>query len=152
MGQRDAVDVFQITTHRQSAREPGDPHVEPGQQLLNVGRGDFAFHRRIRRQDHFAHPFFAHSLDQAVESITPADGGGTDIALRNRRFAVMPVDLELTLADGSKLRVRLPVEIWQAGDRFVYRAQTTPRVVRAEIDPDRTLPDAVPANNAASAP
>ncbi len=47
--------------------KPGNPHVHAGQQLLNVGGGDLALHRRIGRQNHLAHPALPHPLHQAVQ-------------------------------------------------------------------------------------
>jgi len=91
------------------------------------------------------------SLDQAIESIQPGDNGATKITVVNLGSAVMPVDLELTLADGSKQQVQLPVEIWYRGNRFVHQVQTTQKVVHAEINPDGTLPDVNRDNNTADA-
>jgi hypothetical protein len=59
----------------------------------------------------------------------------------------MPAELELTYADGSSERVRLPVEMWNLGPGFGYRVRGERRVVRAELDPRRVLPDIDRSNN-----
>ena len=79
------------------------------------------------------------------------DDGSATIVLRNLGSAVMPVELELTLADNSKQTVKLPVEIWYRGDRFAYQTKTAKPVTTAEINPDRTLPDVNRQNNVATA-
>ena len=55
--------------------------------------------------------------------------------------------LSLTLADGSKTVVKLPVEMWNLGSQFVYRVPEKKRVTRADIDPKHALPDFDRANN-----
>ena len=90
------------------------------------------------------------SLDQAVESVQSSDDGTTTIVLRNFGSAVMPVELELTLADGGKQTVKLPVEIWYRGNRFTYQTKLAKAVTKAEINPDRMLPDVNRENNVAS--
>ena len=44
----------------------------------------------------------------------------TQVTLANLGDAVMPVELELGFEDGTTELVKLPVEIWYAGDRYVY--------------------------------
>ena len=88
------------------------------------------------------------ALDQSVESVKQAPDGSAQITLANLGDAVMPVDLELTLDDGTSHSVRLPVEIWYGGSRFVYETQPGRTIVRARVNPDGTLPDAVASNDA----
>lgn len=74
--------------------------------------------------------------------------GETQIFLSNRREMVMPAELMLVFDDGSTDTVRLPVEIWNLGDRFAYAVSTGgKRVVRVELDPRHVLPDMDRANN-----
>jgi len=73
---------------------------------------------------------------------------GSRVFLSSRREMVMPVELKLTYDDGTSDVVKLPVEIWNLGGRFTYAVPaTTKRVVRAELDPRRVLPDVDRANN-----
>jgi hypothetical protein len=62
--------------------------------------------------------------------------------------AVMPVELELGFEDATTEMVKLPVEIWYAGNRYVYQLEPGKAVVSARVNPDGTLPDAVTSNDA----
>jgi hypothetical protein len=92
------------------------------------------------------------ALDQAVESVKQAPDGAALITLRSLGAAVMPVELELTFADGSTQVVKLPVEIWYGGNRYVYRFMPGKAIVRARVNPDGQFPDLVPGNDAWTAP
>src|SRR5437867_5081559 len=61
-------------------------------------------------------------LDQAVDSVTTRADGGSDVHLSNRGTMVMPAEISITFADGARSTVKLPVEMWNLGSRFVYRA------------------------------
>jgi Peptidase family M1 domain len=87
-------------------------------------------------------------LDQAVDSLATREGGGSNVFLSNRREMVMPVELRLSYADSSTEIVRLPVDMWNLGDRFTYRVPGTRRVVAATLDPRQVLPDGDRGNNA----
>ena len=60
---------------------------------------------------------------------------------------VMPAELRLTFADGSDATVKLPIEMWNLGSPFNYRPPQKKRVVRAEVDPRRAMPDVNRDNN-----
>ena len=51
---------------------------------------------------------------------------GTDVYLSNRGDMVMPTELKLYYSDGQREVVRLPVEMWNLGPRFTYRAPVRP--------------------------
>jgi hypothetical protein len=57
------------------------------------------------------------------------------------------VEIALRLDDGSTERVKLPVEIWYAGNRYVYQVKQGKTIVSARVNPDATLPDAVTTND-----
>jgi hypothetical protein len=59
----------------------------------------------------------------------------------------MPVLAEITEADGSKKRVRLPVETWERGGVWIFRVNTTHKLTSVVLDPDRVLPDMNRTNN-----
>jgi peptidase M1-like protein len=86
-------------------------------------------------------------LDQAVDSVVVREDGGSNVYLSNRGQMIMPAELALTFADGSRESVRLPVEMWNLGPQFTYREGTSRRVVKAELDPRSALPDINRANN-----
>ncbi len=92
------------------------------------------------------------ALDQSVESVKQAPDSVALITLRSLGGAVMPVELELGFADGTTQLVKLPVEIWYGGNRYVYRIATGRAIVRARVNPDGRFPDLVPTNDAWSAP
>jgi hypothetical protein len=86
-------------------------------------------------------------LDQSVDSVTMRPDGGANVHLSNRGAMVMPAELSLTFDDGTQSVVKLPVEMWNLGDRFVYQVPEKKRVRRAEVDPRRALPDIERTNN-----
>jgi len=86
-------------------------------------------------------------LDQAVDSVSRGADGTASVHLRNRGSMVMPAELSISFGDGTTSTVKLPVEMWNLGDRFVYRVPGS-KVVRAvEIDPRHALPDIDRSNN-----
>jgi hypothetical protein len=92
------------------------------------------------------------SLDQAVESVSDSADGSTRVALENRGSAVMPVELQLTASNGTTSLVKLPVEIWYGGNRYVYRLPPGKHVVAATVNPDGAFPDVDPNDDAWRAP
>jgi hypothetical protein len=87
------------------------------------------------------------ALDQSVESVKQDSAGTSQITLVNLGDAVMPVELELGYEDGTTEMVKLPVEIWYEGNRYVYDVKPGKVVVSARINPDGTLPDALATND-----
>jgi peptidase M1-like protein len=86
-------------------------------------------------------------LDQSVDSVATRADGGPNVYIGNRGTMVMPAEISLTFADGSKTIVKLPVEMWNLGSQFVYRVAEKKRVTRAEVDPRHALPDIDRGNN-----
>ncbi len=86
-------------------------------------------------------------LDQAVDSVRSSPDSGSAVYLSNRRKMVMPAELELTYADGRTERIHLPIEMWNQGPRFTYRAPKGKTVVKADLDPRHALPDVDRGNN-----
>jgi hypothetical protein len=86
-------------------------------------------------------------LDQAVDSTSRGTDGITTVYLHNRGTMVMPAELLLTFEDGTMSTVKLPVEMWNLGDRFTYRVMGSKLVRAIEIDPRHALPDIDRANN-----
>jgi hypothetical protein len=87
-------------------------------------------------------------LDQAVDSVARGPDGTTRVYLHNRGTMVMPATLALTFDDGTTQQVRLPIEMWNLGDVFVYRVSDKRQVRRAVLDPGAALPDVDRTNNA----
>lgn len=86
-------------------------------------------------------------LDQAVDSVVRGSDGVTSIVLSNRGTMVMPAELAITFNDGTTSTVKLPVEMWNLGDRFTYRVPENKTVRAVEIDPRHALPDINRGNN-----
>lgn len=86
-------------------------------------------------------------LDQSVDSVASRPDGGSSVYLTNRGTMVMPAELALTFTDGSTSTVKLPVEMWNLGQVFVYRVPEKKGVRSALIDPRRALPDTDRGNN-----
>ncbi|MFI5227753.1 MAG: M1 family metallopeptidase [Gemmatimonadales bacterium] len=86
-------------------------------------------------------------LDQAVDSVSRDGKGVAVVHLSNRGTMVMPATLTLTFDDGSAQLVPLPVEMWNLGDTFDYRAPPGRGIRRAELDAAHALPDIDRSNN-----
>jgi hypothetical protein len=85
-------------------------------------------------------------LDQAVTAIEQADNISV-VTLESRGTMVMPTTLDIRYADGDVAQVRLPVEMWNLGDTFLWRSDAGRRVVAVTVDPDHRLPDIDRTNN-----
>jgi hypothetical protein len=92
--------------------------------------------------------FTSAALDQTVEAARQEPDGSTQVTLANLGDAVMPVELELSFEDGTTERVKLPVEIWYGGNRYVHEIKPGKTLVSARVNPDGTFPDAVTGNDA----
>jgi hypothetical protein len=90
-------------------------------------------------------------VDQAVDSVrTRRDSAGTAttaIFLSSPGGLPMPVNLRLDFANGTAERVRLPVEAWYEGSRFLYVRPYPSELIKVEIDPEKGFPDVRRANN-----
>ena len=91
--------------------------------------------------------FTTAALDQSVETVRQRADSGAEIVVRSLGAAVMPVELQVGYADGSGDLIKLPVEIWYGGNRYLYRYNPGKQIVSARVNPDGAFPDAVPAND-----
>jgi hypothetical protein len=87
------------------------------------------------------------ALDQSVESVKQDSAGTSQVTLVNLGDAVMPVELELAFEDGTTQMIKLPVEIWYGGNRYVYELPAGKAVLSARVNPDGTSLDAVTTND-----
>jgi hypothetical protein len=87
-------------------------------------------------------------LDQAVDSVAKSSNGETTVYLSSRGTMVMPATLALMFTDGTTQDVKLPIEMWNLGDRFAYRVPGSKTVRRVVVDPKSALPDTDRSNNA----
>ena len=144
------------------------------EEILGPERFDYAFRSYIRRWA-FKHPqprdffrtmnevsgedlswfyqewFFNNwLLDQSVESVAYVNqdpAKGALITIENKGQAAMPVTAEITETGGRKTTVRLPVEIWQRGGTWTFRANTTTPLTQVVLNPTNLLPDVNKGNN-----
>jgi hypothetical protein len=86
------------------------------------------------------------TLDQAVASVTTADGA-TTITIEDRGRVPMPVHLTITYGDGRTERRDVAVEHWLAGNTRATVTVPSTDVQRVEIDAARQFPDVNRANN-----
>jgi len=147
------------------------------EQVLGEERFDYAFQTYIKRWA-FKHPtpwdffhtmdnaagedlswfwnewfFTTWKIDQAVKEIdynnaNPAEGAM--ITIDNLEQMAMPVTIAIKEENGKTGIVKLPAEIWEKGSEWTFAYKSTSKIVSAIIDPDHTLPDIDPSNNAYS--
>jgi len=86
-------------------------------------------------------------LDQAVDSVVRTEDRGANVYLSNRGTMVMPAEIRLRYADGQTQIVRLPVEMWNLGNHFTYRAAGGRPIIGVDVDPHAALPDVDRSNN-----
>ncbi len=108
------------------------------------------FERISRRDlDWFWHSWYFETwtLDQAIETVIQRDGEA-DIVVQDLGNVPMPVRMTVTLDDGSRFSVVLPVETWLQGRREMPLTVTTPApIARVEIDAEHRFPDIDRSNN-----
>lgn len=81
------------------------------------------------------------ALDQAVGRVETR-GDSVAITVEDLGLAPMPVLLDVTRADGSVQRVKVPVDVWLTGARrHVVEVAGSPAVTKVEIDPQGLFPD-----------
>ena len=66
---------------------------------------------------------------------------GVMISLVNHGWLLMPANLEVQLANGSRTRITVPVEAWMKGNRVQVTLPTHDAVRAILLDPDDKLPD-----------
>jgi hypothetical protein len=70
-------------------------------------------------------------------AVTAIDG--EQVTVENKDPLVLPATLEVTYTDGTKERVRIPVEAWEMKGTMVFMGAKA--VASATVDPDKQLPD-----------
>jgi hypothetical protein len=86
------------------------------------------------------------TLDQAIDTVDEEDGV-LSVTITNLGGAVMPIEMELRLEDGSSERVMWPVEVWAGTRSVTRRLQVSRHVARIILDPGRFYPDLDRSNN-----
>lgn len=95
------------------------------------------------------------TLDLAVDSATYINHDpriGLTVVVSNRRPLVLPATLEVTYADGTKERIRVPVEAWLSKTSATFNFHGNKPAATVTIDPDHVLPDDDRTNNTLKLP
>jgi len=90
------------------------------------------------------------TCDQRIADVSYVDGdpsNGANITVELRKPLPMPAELRITDAGGDAHRIRLPVEVWQAGAQHTVTTNTTSELKKVVLDPDDELPDVSPSND-----
>ena len=136
------------------------------EQILGPERFDEAFRKYIRDWA-FKHPspsdFFREMQSEAGEDLDWFWRGwymnnwkydvavdkieGSTVTLSNREQLVLPTTVEARLQDGTRLRIRLPVETWLSKGTYVWTVDSKSPISEVIVDPDHALPDDNRSNN-----
>jgi hypothetical protein len=70
------------------------------------------------------------------------------ITVEQKGGIIMPVEMDVTFTDGTKERVKLPVDIWRQNERlFTYGMATSKDIAQVVVDPDEAFADINRSNN-----
>jgi len=141
------------------------------EQILGPERFDWAFRKYIRDWA-YKHPspsdFFREIQSEGGEDLSWFWRGwylnnwkydvavdkidGSTITLSNRGQLVLPTTVEVTFQDGTKLRVKLPVETWLRTGVYTWVLESKTPIASVTVDPEHQLPDDDRGNNEKKAP
>jgi hypothetical protein len=85
------------------------------------------------------------NIDLSIDKVKKNAEGYT-ITFENKGMP-MPVVYSVYYTDGSKEKLRLPVEVWYKGNTWTTAVNSTKSISKVVIDPDRILIDVYPENN-----
>jgi hypothetical protein len=136
------------------------------EQILGPDRFDWAFRKYIRDWA-FKHPspsdFFREMESEGGEdlgffwrgwylnnwkydvSIDKIDG--QQVTITNRGQLVLPTTVEAVFTDGTKTRIKLPIETWLSKKSYVWTLESKTPIASITADPDHVLPDDDRSNN-----
>jgi hypothetical protein len=136
------------------------------EQILGPDRFDWVFRKYIRDWA-FKHPspsdFFREMQSEGGEdlgffwrgwylnnwkydvSVDKIDG--QQVTITNRGQLVLPTTVEAVFTDGTKERVKLPIETWLSKKSYTWTLESKTPIATVTADPDHTLPDDDRSNN-----
>ncbi len=91
-----------------------------------------------------------YKLDQAVTDVKYVKGDSTEgalVTIENLDRMAMPIYLQYETAGGKTGMIKIPVEVWQNGTKWIQRLNTTESIKSVTIDPDHVFPDINVDNN-----
>ena len=59
----------------------------------------------------------------------------------------LPIILEIITASGKKETIKLPVEIWERNNVWIFKYSSTEEIASVTFDPEHVLPDVNTAND-----
>ena len=83
-------------------------------------------------------------LDQAVTDVKYVNNDsskGALITIENLDKMAMPIYLQYETESGKKEMVKIPVEVWQNGNKWIEKLNTTENIKSVSIDPEHIFPD-----------
>jgi hypothetical protein len=136
------------------------------EQILGPERFDWAFRKYIRDWA-YKHPspsdFFREIESESGEDLSWFWRGwylnnwkydvsvdkidGSTVTLSNHGQLVLPTTVEVVFQDGTKTRVKLPVETWLSKGTYVWTLENKAPIALVIVDPDHQLPDDDRSNN-----
>jgi hypothetical protein len=85
-----------------------------------------------------------YKLDQAVTDVKYVKGDsskGALVTIENLDKMAMPVYLQYETQSGKISTVKIPVEVWQNGSKWIEKLSTAENIKRVTIDPEHIFPD-----------
>ncbi|MEO6812307.1 MAG: M1 family metallopeptidase [Ginsengibacter sp.] len=91
-----------------------------------------------------------YKLDQALTGVAYVENDpskGALVIIENLDKMAMPIYLQYTTASGKTGMIKIPVEVWQNGSRWIEKLNTKEKLSSVTIDPDHVFPDVNVDNN-----
>jgi len=94
--------------------------------------------------------FTTWKLDQAITAVTYVDNDpakGALVTIENKGKMILPVIIKIVETGGKETMIRLPVEVWQRSNTWVYKYASKNKIDSVILDPENVLPDVDRKNN-----
>lgn len=91
-----------------------------------------------------------YKLDQAITDVKYVQGDSTKgalVTITNMDKMAMPIYLHYETESGKTGMLKIPAEIWQNGDKWIEKLNTTEKLKSVIIDPEHIFPDTNYDNN-----
>jgi hypothetical protein len=91
-----------------------------------------------------------YKLDQALTGVAYVENDpskGALVIIENLDKMAMPIYLQYTTASGKTGMIKIPVEVWQNGSRWIEKLNTKEKLTSVTIDPEHVFPDVNVDNN-----
>lgn len=85
-------------------------------------------------------------FDVAIDRVEENEGVAT-VTLLNKERSAYPLKVVSTFADGEKVELKIPVEVWYRGGEYSFKLYNKSSVKSIVVDPENLLPDSDRKNN-----